>query len=259
MGIGALDSLPVSHAVTPQSRWTLDHVGPIFAHFVDVQVSGVENLPDKEGFILAPNHISNLDPVAVWYAMATHGYQVRMMAKKEMLSIPLVGAWFRSIGLVPVDRHSHPGASLDVAAQLLADGQCIGLYPEGTLTREPNYWPMKMKTGAARLALDTHAPVIPVAQWGMQDVMARYSKRISLKAHQPTRMDILRPVDLSDLYSEQGSQDRDAVNEATRRIFTAITAGVEALRGGAAPATPFDPATSRGATPAKKARRGKNR
>jgi len=249
----------VSHAVTPKSRWTRDHLGPIFAHFVDVQVSGLDNLPDEGGFILAPNHISNLDPVGIWYAMATHDYQVRMMAKKEMLAIPLLGTWFRSIGLVPVDRGSHPGASLGVAAQLLADGQCVGLYPEGTLTQEPGYWPMKMKTGAARLALDTHAPVIPVAQWGMQDVMRRYSMRISLRAHQSTRMDILAPVDLSDLYSEQGSQDRGAVDEATLRIFGAVTAGVEDLRGGTAPTTPFDPKTSRGAMPAKKARRKKNR
>lgn len=244
----------MSHAVTPASHRTYRYLGPIFAHFVDVQVEGEENLPAEGGFVLAPNHISNLDPVGIWYAMVSHGYQVRMMAKKEMLDIPVVGAWFASIGLVPVDRGSHPGASLEVATQLLADGQCVGLYPEGTLTAEPGYWPMRAKTGAARLALDTHAPIIPVAQWGMQDVMPRYSLRVSLRSHQPSRVRILPAVDLSDLYSARGSQDHGAVEEATGRIFRAITAGVEALRGGTAPETPFDPRTSRGAKPAKKDR-----
>ncbi len=249
----------MSHTVTPASRRTLRTLGRIFRHFVDVQVSGLENLPDQGGVILTPNHISNLDPVGVWYAMATHGHQVRMMAKKEMLTIPVVGAWFRSIGLVPVDRSSSPGASLEVAAQLLADGQCVGLYPEGTLTAEPGYWPMRAKTGAARLALDTRAPVIPVAQWGMQAVMPRYSLKVSLKPHQVSRMRILPAVDLSDLYSDRGSEDHEAVEEATMRIFRAITAGVEELRGGTAPAEVFDPKVSRGARPEKKAAKDRRR
>ena len=243
----------MSRTVNRSSRWTINTLGVIFRRLVDVQITGMENLPEDGGFILTPNHISNIDPVGMWYGLTTRGVPVRIMAKKEMLTLPVLGAWFRSIGLVPVDRHAtHPGESLRAARAAIESGEGVLIYPEGTFTAEPDYWPMRAKTGAARLALDTGAPVIPVAQWGAQDILGRYSLRIRLAAHQPMRVHILPAVDLSDLRSDQGSQDHEAVEEATMRIFRAITAGVEDLRGGKAPEVPFDPRTSAGARPAKK-------
>ena len=56
----------------------------------------------------------------------------------------------------------------------------MGIYPEGTITKDPDLWPMIGKTGAARVALETGCPVIPIAQWGPQEILAPYSKRLRL-------------------------------------------------------------------------------
>ena len=115
---------------------------------------------------------------------------------------------------------------------------CVGICPEGTLTRDPQLWPMKAKTGVGRLALRTKAPVIPVAQWGAQSVLGRYRKLPNL-FHRATITVVAGPaVDLSDLYDR--ADDYHAQREATDRIMLAITAQLEDIRGQHAPDHIFD-------------------
>jgi 1-acyl-sn-glycerol-3-phosphate acyltransferase len=120
------------------------------------------------------------------------------------------------------------------------------VFPEGTLTREPDLWPMVGKTGIARLALTTRVPVIPAAQWGPQDLLGRYKKL--LKPFPPKRVTIVAgpPVDLDDLYDRP--MDSVTLREATERVMTAITALLEEIRGEAAPATRYDPRRPHGAS-----------
>lgn len=126
------------------------------------------------------------------------------------------------------------------AVQAVEDGKVILVYVEGSITRDPQGWPMTPKTGAARIALASGAPVIPLAQWGAQNLMPAYSRKVSLR-----RTDVSfrmgDPVPLADLVGRQ--DDPAAVNEATDRIMGAIVAELEEIRGEKAPAERYDPTT----------------
>lgn len=217
---------------------------PILNTWVKWDVQGLANLPREGGYIVAPNHVSNVDPLFLAYTMAVHGVPIRFMAKTSLFHAPVIGYVMRNLYMVPVDRRaSHPGKVLEVACKKLREGEVIGIYAEGTLTADPGYWPMRMKTGVARMALDTRVPVIPLAQWGAQEVLPRYSKTFDLRPRRPVHIRFLPAVDLSDLYSDAGSEDHAAVDEATRRIHAAVTRGVEEWRAEKAPETVWDPDT----------------
>jgi 1-acyl-sn-glycerol-3-phosphate acyltransferase len=123
--------------------------------------------------------------------------------------------------------------------QALADGKVLLNYIEGTITRDPEGWPMVPKTGTARLALMTGAPVLPVAQWGAQDLMPAYSGKINVRSRAHIQYSMGEPVDLSDLTG--GADDHEAVAIATTRIMDAIVSQLETLRGETAPTELYDP------------------
>jgi 1-acyl-sn-glycerol-3-phosphate acyltransferase len=131
---------------------------------------------------------------------------------------------------------------VDHAKKLLEAGHLLGVYPEGTLSRDLDHWPMVAKTGLARLALSTNTPVIPVAQWGSQVLMPTYSKRIKLFPR--TRITIVagKPVDLSPWYGK--GDDPQALIEATAKVMREITTLLEGIRGETRPEVIFDPHTS---------------
>lgn len=215
---------------------------PILQSWLKIDAQGMENFPADGAFLVTPNHISNFDPVVMAYFMLKQGIPLRFMAKAELFKYPVIRELFNSVKLIPVRRNSDdPSAVLEAARQALENGEAVGIYPEGTLTRDPQMWPMKAKTGAARLALDTGVPVIPIAQWGAHEVIPRYNATLRVRLGQPITIRVLPPVDLSDLITPAGSQDHEAVKEATRRIHAAITRGVEEIRGEKAPAQPWDP------------------
>jgi hypothetical protein len=141
--------------------------------------------------------------------------------------------------MIPVFRESGQAAdAFRAAVDAVRQGKCVAIYPEGTLTRDPGMWPMAGKTGAARVALETRCPVIPVAQWGPQEILGRYQKRIRLFPRKTMHVRAGPPVDLSDLYGEPLTAP--VLREATERIMAAITRELEVLRGEKAPADRFD-------------------
>lgn len=214
---------------------------PILGILLDMKISGTEHLPRDGAFLVTPNHISDFDPVVIAYFMLNENIPLRFMAKAELFKIPLLRTFFADIKMIPVHRNSQdPAAALSAARKALDEGEAVGIYPEGTLTRDPQMWPMKAKTGAARLALDTGVPVIPIAQWGAHEVIPRYRAVLNLRPKRPIVIKVLPPVDLSDLITEAGSQDHEAVKEATTRIMGAITEGVAQIRGEQPPVQPWD-------------------
>ena len=132
---------------------------------------------------------------------------------------------------------SRAGDALRDAVTALAAGECVVIFPEGTLTREPDMWPMAAKTGVARLALATRAPVVPIAQWGTHRVIARYGKVPRPFPRKPVTVVAGPPVDLSDLYDR--ATDAGALREATERVMDAITAMLEQVRGEPSPPERF--------------------
>src|SRR5690348_6554201 len=133
---------------------------------------GHEHIPRSGGVIVAANHLSYAD----WAAMALFIHQAgrypAFLIKSSAFNAKVIGPFLHAAGQFPVNRVSVEAALvLNDAERGLTKGECLIIYPEGTATRDPGLWPMVPKTGVARLAVATGAPVIPVAQWGTQDIL----------------------------------------------------------------------------------------
>ena len=202
-----------------------------------------DKIPATGGCVVAVNHISHLDPMTLGFFLYDHGRLVRYLTKEALFRAPVVKYIVRDAKQIPVTRMSEGAASAFAAAvEAVEQGECIGVYPEGTITKDPDQWPMRGKTGAARIALATGCPVLPVGQWGVQDLLPAYSARPHPFPRKTTSYKVGDPVDLADL---MGRPITAAVlHEATDRIMAAITDLVEDLRGEKAPAVRFDPKQS---------------
>lgn len=202
-----------------------------------------EKVPATGGCVVAMNHVSHLDPLTLGWFLYDHGRLVRYLAKEALFRTPVVKHIVKNAKQIPVARMSEGAVTaFDAAVEAVQRGECIGVYPEGTITKDPDQWPMRGKTGAARIALATGCPVIPVGQWGAQDLLPAYSTRLHPFPPKRVAYKVGDPVDLSDL---AGKPVTNAVlHEATDRIMAAITALVEDLRGEKAPAVRFDPRTT---------------
>src|SRR5690606_31973752 len=137
---------------------------------------GAENLPAR-GLTAAANHVTEVDPVTLAHFLYGQGRAPKITAKASLFSVPVLGGILRRTGMIPVHRGTAGAAqSLVDATARLDEGECVVFFPEGTLTRDPDGWPMVGKTGAARLALASRAPVVPIAQWGAEQLLAPYGK-----------------------------------------------------------------------------------
>lgn len=203
----------------------------------NVQGTGQGN---SKGIVVAMNHLSWYDPLVAAHFVNDNGRPVRFLAKVEVFNIPLLGSILRNAGQIPVKRGNSDAAagSLREAITAINNGQCVVIYPEGTLTRDPNLWPMTAKTGAARIALMTGAPVIPAAQWGPQEVLAPYTKRLRLFPRKTMHVWAGPAVDLEDLRTQPVTAA--TLREATERIMLAITKILAEQRGEVPPAEPLD-------------------
>ena len=204
---------------------------------------GQQKVPQSGGVIFVANHISNADPLAVGQFLAFSGRWPRFLAKASVFHIPVVGRIIAACGQIPVQRGSAQSKdALVAAAQAIEQGRALVIYPEGTITYDPQLWPMKGKTGAARLALKTGCPVVPLGQWGAQELMPgrkpRFPKLLPRKTLQVSAGD---PIQLDDLRSRPVSAA--TLDEATTRIMDAITVLVAELRRIPPPAHRYDPRT----------------
>ncbi|GMA27808.1 lysophospholipid acyltransferase family protein [Arenivirga flava] len=214
---------------------------PIMNLSVRWRIRDAHKLPKQGAFILAPNHLTEIDPVVMGIAMWKMGRVPRFLAKASLFRVPVLGGILRASGQIPVERGAGRGADpLAAAGHLLAKGHAVIVYPEGTLTREPDLWPMRGRAGAVRAALEHGIPIIPVAHWGSQQLMARYGRRITLLRRKPVDILVGDPVDLG---VEPGTRaDRAAVDAGTDRVMHAIAGLLGELRGETPPAELWDPA-----------------
>jgi 1-acyl-sn-glycerol-3-phosphate acyltransferase len=215
-------------------------VRPVLNAVMAKEWQGTENVPDS-GFIVCANHVSNLDPLAMGHLVYKQGHLPHFLAKSELFQLPVVGGMLSAMRQIPVDRARGGNESLLAADAVLDQGGAIIIYPEGTLTSDPQMWPMKAKTGAARLALKTGVPVIPVAQWGIHEVLPKTARVPSVRPRRTGRIRIGRPVALEDL--RDSALTRSVLETASERIMAAITAELEVLRGETAPEGRWNPRT----------------
>ena len=165
---------------------------------------GVENIPSSGAVIVISNHISYLDPLIFAHFLYRNGRAVRFLGKASLFRVPLLGWVLRQTEQVPVEREVEGAAALALshASAALRAGHCVGVYPEGTLTRDPNHWPMVAKTGLARLAVVTRVPVIPCAQWGATKIMSPSTKRPKLWPRTKVTVIAGKPLDFSRWYGK---------------------------------------------------------
>ncbi len=190
------------------------------------------------GIIVTTNHISYFDPFALAFMLWEVDRPPRFLGKVEVFSIPIIGSIIRSAGQIPVYRETANAvdAVRDAVAAVQA-GECVVVYPEGTITRDPQMWPMAGKTGAARVALATGAPLYPVAQWGAQDVIGPYRKEFRILPRKTMKLLVGNPVDFSDLRDRP--LDADTLSIATDRIVDALTMLLGQIRQEPPPAERF--------------------
>jgi 1-acyl-sn-glycerol-3-phosphate acyltransferase len=201
---------------------------------------GGERLPDTGGCIVVFNHVSHVDPLIAAHFVYDHGRLPRYLAKSGLFKNRALGYFLTAAGQIPVERLTKSAVgAYDAAVAAVRNGECVVVYPEGTLTRDPAQWPMAGKSGAARIALETGCPVIPVGQWGPQQLLAPYAKRPHLFPPKHITMKAGDPVDLSDLMALPRTPE--VVQQATDRIMGALTELVAEIRGETPPATRFDP------------------
>lgn len=223
----------------PAYRFLAGTVRPVVKAVTKRDWAGHEQFPREGGFVVCPNHLSHVDVFALAHFVYDSGREPYFLGKRSVFKIPIAGKIFAKAGMIPVDRETGKAThAYRAAVDAVRGGKCVAIYPEGTLTRDPDLWPMTGKTGAARIALETRCPVIPVAQWGPQEIMGRYQKNFRLFPRKVMRVRAGGPVDLSDLYDQPISGA--VLREATERIMAAITRELEILRGEQAPALRFD-------------------
>lgn len=204
-------------------------------------VRHAERIPASGAFVFAPNHYTNFDPLTTAYVLWKHGRVPRFLAKASLFKVPILGALLRGTGQIPVERQGagHNRQPLAAAARLVDDGLAVVIYPEGTLTREPDLWPMRGKSGAVRTALEHGVPVIPMAHWGVQQILPRYSKKLSLFPRKDVQVVIGEPVDLDRWRGKP--IDQVVLAEATEAVMVEVTKLLEGLRGETAPLERWDP------------------
>jgi 1-acyl-sn-glycerol-3-phosphate acyltransferase len=205
---------------------------------------GHEHIPRSGGVIVAANHLSYADWAAMALFIHEAGRYPAFLIKSTAFNVKGVGPFLRAAGQFPVNRGTADAALvLNDAERGLAKGECLIFYPEGTATRDPDLWPMVPKTGIARLALTTGAPVIPVAQWGTQDILPYGTKKLSVVPRHLVKMLAGPPVDLSGFEGEPMS--RDVLRAASAKVMADITGLLARLRVQAPPEVPYDPAAAR--------------
>ncbi|HKR68117.1 MAG TPA: lysophospholipid acyltransferase family protein [Streptosporangiaceae bacterium] len=201
-------------------------------------------IPDGRGMIVAANHLSYADVLAIALLCDTAGRYPTFLAKSSLFNIKGLGPILKKLGQLPVYRGQADAALvLRDAEQGVRDGACVVFYPEGTVTRDPEMWPMQSKTGVARLALATGTPVVPVGHWGAQDILPYGTVKLHVIPRKTVHMIAGPPVDLSEFAGKP--LDTATLRAATDKIMTEVAALVGKVRGEVPPAEPFHPAIAR--------------
>ena len=199
---------------------------------------GQDHIPRQGGCVVVSNHLSHADPLPLADFLDAAGRFPRFLGKAELFDVHVMGRLLRNVGQIPVQRESeHAGAALSAAVEAVRAGECVVVYPEGTLTRDPDLWPMVGKTGAARIWWQTRCPVVPVAQWGPHELLAPYGHVPRVWRRPVMKVAAGRPLTLPTAEPPQ-------YQHLTSEIMAALSALLASARGVNAPTSIFDPRAS---------------
>jgi 1-acyl-sn-glycerol-3-phosphate acyltransferase len=209
-------------------------IRPLSALFTKRVWRGLDRIPRTGGVIVAANHLSWVDPFTLAHFVYKAGRLPRFMAKESLFRYPVSGWILRGAHQIPVRRGERDGAdAMRDAVAALQNGESVLIYPEGTVTRDQDYWPMQAKTGVARLALMSGAPVIPVAQWGPQEILGR-SRRLHLFPRRTVQITAGEPL-YPELPSPGEAPSHEALRAVTAEVMRRIREELETIRQEKAP------------------------
>lgn len=199
-----------------------------------LEITGETGYETTHGVILAVNHISNFDPIAMTAACSKRGMAPRFLAQEELFTVPVLGAFMRKAGHIRVDRDKPTVTQAVTEAQTaLAQRSIIVIYPEGRIGRDPGLWPERGKTGTGRLALSTGALLVPVAIWGSHEVLPYTSPAgmwpfiwRNLRQRPVVKVHFGRPLSTSGVDTSRPG----AAQRLTDQLMDAIVSGLEPLR-----------------------------
>ncbi|HEY3866713.1 MAG TPA: lysophospholipid acyltransferase family protein [Actinocrinis sp.] len=218
-------------------------VRPLLATLCKRDWRGRENVPREGGVIVVANHYSFFDPISLGHFLVCSGRTPRFMAKAGVFKNPVLGRLFKAAGQIPVHRDTREAAhALRDAIAAVERGELVIMYPEGTMTKDPDLWPMAGKSGAARMALRTGAPILPVAQWGAQEVFAPYSKSPKFFPRKTLKVTAGPLIDLVSIVGKEITSTSLAAG--TELIMDTLTGMLAEIRGEEPPAVRFDPAAA---------------
>ncbi|MGD9528704.1 lysophospholipid acyltransferase family protein [Pseudonocardia sp.] len=199
---------------------------------------GGEHIPESGGVLVVANHISHLDPVYTALHVHRAGRVPRFLAKHVLWKVPVLGTVLRATEQIPVYRDSADAQeSLRAGTGALDAGKAVVIYPEGTITRDPDGWPMLSRTGVARLALSTGVPVVPTVHWGTREVLDGYNKKFRPLPRTTVTVRSGPPVDLSPYRGR--TADAALLREVTDLIMSRVRDLLADVRGETAPAEFF--------------------
>jgi 1-acyl-sn-glycerol-3-phosphate acyltransferase len=206
------------------AEWTLR---PPIQLWFNWRFEGMENIPREGPLLVACNHISYLDPLAQGLMLIKAGRRPRFLAKKELYANPFMRHLLEGAKQIKVERGSGSAAPVEAARQALRAGEAVMIYPEATITKNPDFTPMQGKTGVARLALSAEVPVLPMAVWGSQHVWQRHGVG-SLRFGRPIWVKAGVPVDFSEFEGQQ--EDPAVLRKVTDQVMDELTRLVADLR-----------------------------
>lgn len=212
---------------------------PLIRLLADRDWTGIENFPLRGQAVACGNHTGPFDALAYGHLLQASGIAPRYLAKDSLFRIPLLGAILRASGQIPVHRGtSRSQDALATAREALHRGELVMVFPEGTYSRDPDTWPMRARLGAARLALSTGAPLVPIACWGSHRLwpVGAWVPRLV-----PRHRLIMRVGEPIAAQRAPGETEQQAAVRLTDEVMAAITAQLVTIRGQTPPPVVHDP------------------
>jgi 1-acyl-sn-glycerol-3-phosphate acyltransferase len=204
---------------------------------------GTQYLPATGPVIIVANHISHSDPVVLAHYVYDAGRWPQYLAKSSLFRIPVIGPILGWVRQIPVERGTADARkALDAAVAAIEAGGCVLIYPEGTTSKEPDLWPMKGKTGAARLWLLTKAPVVPVVMWGPQRLFDPRTHKLHPRPRTPVTVVAGPPLDLSTW--DNATATTAILGEISEFVMLTLRDMLVDIRGGTPPPLWSRPAVS---------------
>jgi 1-acyl-sn-glycerol-3-phosphate acyltransferase len=191
---------------------------------------GMERIPAEGPALLVLNHVSHVDPVYDAVMVHRAGRLPRFLAKNTLWNVPVFPWVLDAAEQIPVYRGTADAQkALQEAHRALGENKVVLIYPDGTITKDPQGWPMVPKVGVARLALQHDVPVIPIGRWGTREVFDGYHKKLSLFPRKTVTVHVGEPIDLAAHRADL--QDNQALRKTAELIMGRVRTLVGEVRG----------------------------